>query len=233
MPDKSVDGTSDSDLLVAARKGHPGAFGELVRRHSGAAFRAAVRYGSGVVDPDDLAAEAFVRVWLVLRQGSGPTGGLRSYLVVLVRNLAMRRWFQEIRGTRAGEMVARRCKYQMVSAAFHTLPAHARELLWALDVDGVTPADRIRRTAVARARAELRGAVLRTMVPDGTEPGCRTTRAVLVACVRGEVSVRRAKLFTAHLDECASCRTVAAGLVETSCELALTGSIARWLPATA
>jgi RNA polymerase sigma factor (sigma-70 family) len=242
-----VDGdASDAVLLDAVRSGDLVAYGVLFRRHAEPLRRAAFSYGTGVVEPHDLVAEAFVRVLLALRRGHGPRDGLRPYLLVTMRNLAAKRCSRENRVERYGdvsqldfvpgaapavgcdEVAVERWKCRTVSSAFGTLPGRWREVLWALEVDGTTPRELAPQLGLSpnavsslavRAREGLRRAYLEAQVPEASKPACKATRHRLAPWLRGDMSPHRAKLVTTHLDECTSCRAVATGLDEVNREL--------------
>lgn len=244
----------DADLLDAVRHGDLDAYGILFRRHATSALRAAFGVGSGLVEPHDLVAEAFVRTLLALRRGSGPRDGLRPYLIVTVRNLAAMRWSRENRVERyadlaqlgvaaritpvggCDEAVETRWRCHVVSTAFRTLPGRWRDVLWALEVDGATPRELAPRLGLSpnavsslalRAREGLRRAYLQAQIPRTSEPRCRVTRERLGPWLRGDLSRPRTRSLTAHLDDCPDCRRVATGLVEAHAELYAT---ATWPP---
>ncbi len=227
-------------------------------------FRVASAHYVGFAPPEDLVAEAFVRLWFILRRGGGPHRRLRPFLVALMRNLAIRRWFHEICGDQNAMVFAltflsdpgvphhrrqdvttehsavRSCKQDAVGSAFRDLSQRDRELLVMLDVDGLTPAavaDRTGRSAnvvaslAGRARTRLLDAYARAHVTGACEPRCQSTRHLLAACIQGETSLHRAKLFTAHLVGCTPCRAIVGGLIEVDHELAVAGSITRWMGA--
>src|SRR5690606_3901578 len=79
---------SDEELISATREGNTDAYAELWKRHSAAALRAARQFTS-VAAADDLVAEAYLRILVVLQDGRGPTGAFRPYLFVTIRNLAI------------------------------------------------------------------------------------------------------------------------------------------------
>lgn len=254
----SVVALSDSILLDAVRVGRSGAYGELVRRNRKPVFHAAATYYFRFAEPEDLVAEVFVRLWFILRQGGGPRRRLRPYLLALMRVLAMSRWFHETCGddgvlgphARLGtnrrrqrdvtaEYVAVRAgKLDAVRAAFRGLRERDRELLVALDVDGAAPAAVAERMGLSanavsalagRARKRLHDAYVRARDPEVCAARCQSTHHVLSACIHGTASLGRVRLFAAHLVECASCRVVVGGLIGVQHELAVAGSVTRWM----
>src|SRR5919107_528106 len=80
----TIDGPSDAELISAVRGGDVDAYGELFARHVEAARRLARQLVSGP-DVDDLVAEAFAKVFGVLRRGGGPDLAFRAYLLTAVR----------------------------------------------------------------------------------------------------------------------------------------------------
>lgn len=76
----------DPELIAAVRGGDLDAHGELFVRHADAARRLARRLGYAA-DADDLVADAFERVLMVLRRGVGPDVAFRPSLLTSVRRL--------------------------------------------------------------------------------------------------------------------------------------------------
>jgi RNA polymerase sigma factor (sigma-70 family) len=78
----------DQELVAAYRGGDADALGEIYRAHYPGLWRAARRYTNDPHEADDLAQEAFLRVALALRRGSGGVAHLGGYLNTTVRHLA-------------------------------------------------------------------------------------------------------------------------------------------------
>ena len=79
---------ADPDLADMARAGDRDAIAELYRRHFKTTVRSAGRYATHTHSAEDLASEAFTRMLLALRQGSGPTTNIPGYLATAARNVA-------------------------------------------------------------------------------------------------------------------------------------------------
>lgn len=96
---------SDGDLIRRARGGDRGAFAALVERYSARAFTLARRLAPDAAAAEDLAQEAFLRVYQALDRFD-PARPFFPWLVTIVRNLArneLRRRLPEPRGD-AGEL---------------------------------------------------------------------------------------------------------------------------------
>ena len=174
-------GPPDARLIAEFRRGDAGAGDRLFRRHAGALRRLAAEWGGRPADWDDLVAAAFTRVLAVLRAGGGPRENLRPYLVTTVRDLAARRHGL---GVPSGSEADIPGTDDLVGAAFHTLPARWRTVLWSTVAEGRTAAELapvlgVSPTGVAvlaaRARAALRHAYLQArQSPEPVVPGkCR------------------------------------------------------------
>jgi RNA polymerase sigma-70 factor, ECF subfamily len=83
---------SDADLLAAAVRRDAAAFGRLVAKYHGMVFRVVWRITNGNVEAEDIAQEAFLRLWnnpAQLREA----GALKGWLARVAHNLAMD-WFR-------------------------------------------------------------------------------------------------------------------------------------------
>ena len=83
---------SDADLLAAAARRDATAFGKLVAKYHGLVFRVVWRITNGNVESEDIAQEAFLKLWNnpgQLREA----GALKGWLVRVAHNLAMD-WFR-------------------------------------------------------------------------------------------------------------------------------------------
>lgn len=83
---------SDADLLAAAARRDAAAFGKLVAKYHGLVFRVVWRITNGNVESEDIAQEAFLKLWNnpgQLREA----GALKGWLVRVAHNLAMD-WFR-------------------------------------------------------------------------------------------------------------------------------------------
>ncbi|MFI6426239.1 RNA polymerase sigma factor [Promicromonospora sp. NPDC050880] len=78
----------DVELFGRARAGDTLAIDLVWRRHYPYAVKVARRYTRNPADADDLAAEAFVRILSLLREGRGPREHGKTYVARTVRNIA-------------------------------------------------------------------------------------------------------------------------------------------------
>jgi RNA polymerase sigma factor (sigma-70 family) len=78
----------DIELFGRARAGDMFAIDIVWRRHYPYALKVARRYTRNPSDADDLAAEAFVRILTLLREGRGPREHGKTYVARTVRNIA-------------------------------------------------------------------------------------------------------------------------------------------------
>jgi RNA polymerase sigma-70 factor, ECF subfamily len=82
---------SDEELMSAVAAGDVGAFGEIVARHQTHAYRAAFRYLGSSEDAQDVAQEAFLRLWSAAPRYVS-SASLRTYLFRIVSNLCTDRF---------------------------------------------------------------------------------------------------------------------------------------------
>jgi RNA polymerase sigma-70 factor, ECF subfamily len=85
---------SDADLLAAAARRDAKAFGRLVSRYHGLVYRVVWRMTNGHSDSEDIAQEAFLKLWnnpAQVREASA----LKGWLMRVAHNLAMDRFRQK------------------------------------------------------------------------------------------------------------------------------------------
>jgi RNA polymerase sigma factor (sigma-70 family) len=223
---------SDAELLAQARQGDEAAFTELYVRHHAAAKRVASAYPRAG-DPEDLVNGAFERVLGALRRGAGPDEAFRAYLFVTLRRFAadqINRSHDEPvdevpEPVRAEELtpeldVADR---QLVVSAYESLPERWQAVLWQTAVEGHQPRELagvlgMSANAAAalayRAREKLRQAYLQAHLQTAPRPQCEPHRSRLGAYVRDGLSRRDKGATDSHLDDCESCRSLVAELVD-------------------
>jgi len=237
----------EKTLLQRSRAGDCDAYAELFRRYRLVAGRIAARTSS-TLDPQDVTAEAFARVWSALRRGGGPERAFKPYLAAAVRNVALnwRRGVQELPtephllgeaadatdGT--GVAIA---EAQLVTAAFATLPERWRHALWVTEVEGRSMAELATEigtssnTASAlcvRARDGLKLAWLQAHVerrPHSAD--CKWMLDHMASYTRGRLPQAQLERAEAHLAECGTCEAtrrriafIGAGLKRRSCSAA-------------
>jgi len=220
---------SDTALVAAAREGDDAAFAELWRRHAAAGRTVARSFSTE--DPDDVVAEAYLRILNAVRDGKGPTAGFRPYLFTTIRNVAGA-WGQRRRehpiedaesipdpsSTEAASMEA--LDRSLTVRAFRSLPERWQEVLWYTEVEQMTAAavapllglSANSTAALAyRAREGLRQAWIQAHIaasPEGSEHRWTTER--VGAYSRGGLGKRDTARIERHLAECAKCSIVAA-----------------------
>lgn len=221
------DDPPDARLIAEFRQGDAGAGDRLFRRHAGPLRQVAAGWSGQASERDDLVAEAFTCVFAILRAGGGPREHLRPYLVVTMRNLAVR-WRRD-RGRvephavvpgvgeteGADDPVLRRSTDELVRSAFDTLPPRWRTVLWSTIAEGHTAAELAPVFGVspngvaalaARAREGLRQAYLQAQeLPATGERSCREARRHLGAWLRNDLPEHRAEAVAAHVAVCVTC----------------------------
>lgn len=232
----TADPRTDATLLQLVRAGDDAAFGELFARHAAAVRGYALRCCADVADAEDLAAEAFCRVFQAVRRGAGPDGDPRAYLFTVVRRLAAERSLRgrdvpvpddELRqrvDDRSQPAPVSRVDLQLIARAFRTLPRRWRAVLWRIEVEGEPPAAAaadfgLSANATAalarRARQGLRAAYLQAHLgPTVGGTGCRPVVPKLGAYTAGQVSDAEADRIRSHLAGCPDCATRHAELAD-------------------
>jgi RNA polymerase sigma factor (sigma-70 family) len=231
---------SDSALIERTRRGDRAAYGELWQRHAASARTVARSYSS--LDPDDLVAESFTKIYDAILSGGGPTAAFRPYLFTTLRNTASS-WGRDRRETNLETLESVEDPETSESAtldsldrsttaqAFRSLPTRWQEVLWYSEVEGMHPqriAPLVGMSANAtaalayRAREGLRQAWIQAHLRNAAdEPECRWTIDRLGSYARGRLRTRDTAKLEAHLDDCARCTIVAAEAREVGSRLAL------------
>lgn len=230
-----ADVVSDPELITQVRGGDRSAFGELYRRHSGAATTLARQFARSPAEADDLVSEAFARVLDQLLTGHGPDTAFRAYLFTSLRNTAYDRTRKDRRLQFTDDMtghdqavagddpVVAQVENGLVAAAFARLPERWQAVLWHTQVEGESPAAVGALLGMApgavsslafRAREGLREAYLQAHLADTAGESCRTTVERLGAWTRNGLSRREKTQVDAHLAGCERCRALGAELQE-------------------
>jgi RNA polymerase sigma-70 factor (ECF subfamily) len=81
---------TDEELVLLARQGDPDAFDQLVVRHQGAVYRAALAALRVPQDAEEVAQDAFVRAWSHLGRFRGDSS-FKTWLLTIAWNQAMSR----------------------------------------------------------------------------------------------------------------------------------------------
>ena len=259
IPDDGLTLLPDDVLLDLVRGGSADAYGVLFERYRHPAYRLAT-YFSNAVDAKDIVAETFADVLHQLRRGQGPHTSFRSYLFTSVRREAGKRAKLHKRVRVTDDMAtidkpvpfggggADTFERELVRAAFASLPARWRTVLWQLDVDGRKPHELashlgLKPNAVSalayRAREGLRKAYLEQHVltkGKSWATACGEVRRRLVAFVRGSATTSDVIMIDPHLETCVSCMDVYLELEEVNTHLGAVSSalaIGFAAPATA
>jgi len=179
----------DADLIAQVRAGSESAYSVLWERHYPAAVSAA-RAVTSSHDPEDLAQEAFTRIYQSLRNGSGPSEAFRPYLYTTIRNVSIS-WSGKATPTvdiasQEHELVTHEDIASLTedraftARAFKSLPPDWRTVLWYTEVEGMTPAEvspllgispRAVSALAFRAREGLRSSWLQAHISSGSVVG--------------------------------------------------------------
>ncbi len=238
-PDDSVETPA---LLERSREGDADAFAELYRRYHRLALHAASRVTTDV-DPSDVAAEAFARIWSALIAGAGPRREFAAYLVKTARHfalLALRRRNRESHVDHRDDLVLRtdapgarapaagfadaHAEHDLVAQAIMSLPERWRWVLWMVEVEGYSTAEIADMIGMShngvsallvRARKGLRSAWLQAHVDR--HPGgkrCWWTLERLGSYVGGTLRAPARRTLERHVGTCDAGRSEAARLEE-------------------
>ncbi|WP_370973863.1 sigma-70 family RNA polymerase sigma factor [Amycolatopsis sp. cg9] len=155
------DEPDDAALIAAVRDGQHAAYGVLFRRHRPAAYNLANQLTNRAIDPDDLVAEAFAKVFAIMRAGGGPHATFRAYLLTSLRHVAYDRtrrarkveFTEDVEtfaiDTNNPELIAEpfqdtavaQLERGLVARAFARLSERWQEVLWRLEVEEMTPVE--------------------------------------------------------------------------------------------
>jgi RNA polymerase sigma factor (sigma-70 family) len=227
--ESSTGGTpSDAELILQVRSGDREAFGVLYERHADAACALARQYVSPP-DADDVVADAFSKLFEMLRRGAGPDAGFRPYLYTVVRHRAfdVSRGAARTRPTTDDEIesVLGRVASEedpalagfersVVSKAYFDLPERWREVLWYVLVDDLKPAQVAPVLGLSpngvsallyRAKEALRAGYLQQHLTHAPSDTCRTVNPLLGGYVRESLSKRETAKIDEHLATCGTC----------------------------
>ena len=223
----------DAELISAAREGDAAAFGLLYERHAGATWAVARQYTNSAADAEDVVAEAFTKVFAILKGGGGPDVAFRAYIFTTARRLGLQRVQAGNRTQPTDDVQVLEAALEpessteapaladfergVVGRAYSTLPERWQAVLWYTEVESLSPAKigpllGLSANGVAalayRAREGLRQAYLQQHLQDPLDSGCRTIAGKLGAYVRGGLATRETAHVDQHLEGCGECRAL-------------------------
>ncbi|WOQ16068.1 sigma-70 family RNA polymerase sigma factor [Raineyella sp. W15-4] len=248
--DEHDEDAGEQKLIRLARHGDERAFEALFRSHHAGALRYAAHISS-TLDPEDLVAEAFARVWSAFRGGGGPEQVFGPYLRTTIRNVATTAAtrnredpLEEDRleyGIRRNAQVAddgfsgAMAEHEVVATAFNALPARWRSVLWMIDVEGRPTSDVAKDLGMSangtaaltkRARNGLSRAWLQAHVDRRSEaPDCQWALDRIGGFVRRALSSPQEARVRTHLDQCRECAGAAHRLAHLATSLRIAALI--------
>ncbi|WP_158847891.1 sigma-70 family RNA polymerase sigma factor [Saccharothrix deserti] len=231
---------SDAELIEAVRGGAIQAYGLLFERHVRAARNLARHLSRSSAEAEDLVSDAFAKVLDTLRAGGGPDSAFRAYLLTALRHTAYDKTRKDKRLKLADDVEAvsgvekvttvpfhdpavATLERSLASRAFASLPERWQTVLWQTEIEGQSAAELAPllgltangASALAyRAREGLKTAYLQAHLANNPTDRCRATVAKLGAWTRGGLTRRETAHVEVHLDECVSCRALAAELAD-------------------
>ncbi|MFD0199578.1 MULTISPECIES: sigma-70 family RNA polymerase sigma factor [Saccharothrix] len=233
-----VQGPSDAELIDSVRAGNIDAYGQLYERHVTAAYNLARQLARSSAESDDLVSDAFAKVLDTLRAGRGPDSAFRAYLLTALRHTAYDKTRRDRKLELADDVAevapeatsvpfsdtaVAGLERSMAAKAFARLPERWQTVLWHTEIEGQSPAEvapllGLTANGVSalayRAREGLKQAYLQVHLAETQAERCRATVDRLGAWTRGGLSKRETTQVEAHLDECTSCRALAAELAD-------------------
>jgi len=175
-------GMTDRELVERARAGNMAAFGELVERHRGAVYRAALAVLQNGADAEDVAQEALVLAYRKIGQFRAEAS-IRTWMVTIAWRLAISRRRSlvqrlkrmiSIDGSEAGGVRSREPSAEMRASDGERL-AHARR-------------------EIAKLPAKLRDALLLTAAGDLTQDEIAAALEIPGPTFRGRLMEARRRL---------------------------------------
>jgi RNA polymerase sigma-70 factor (ECF subfamily) len=173
--------TPDADLVDQVRAGNQAAFGELVERHQGAVYRAALAVLGNTADAEDIAQEALVLAYKRFDQFRGDAS-VRTWMVSIAWRLSLSRrrrmWWR----------VGRRAESEAVLADERSLALAPDARIAAAEFSA-----KLKRE-IGALPPKLRDALLLTAAGDLTQEEIAEALNVPAATFRGRVRDARLRL---------------------------------------
>lgn len=201
------------------------AFAELYVRHRESVTAQAYTMTRDWGRAEDLTAETFARVLRALSGGLGPQESVLGYILVALRGEASRAAelaaesvpvapetiaeFLEV----SPDFVAKLSERDQIVRAFVALPGETRQILWAVDIEGLSSSDAAEqlgttagalRVSLYRARKRLATSYLQQYV-EVSDPTCLPFARRLASLARQSLGTRDSAEVSAHLAGCAAC----------------------------
>jgi RNA polymerase sigma-70 factor (ECF subfamily) len=177
----SIECVTDGELVEQVRSGNSAAFGELVERHQGAVYRAALAALGTTADAEDVAQEALVLAYRRLGQFRGDAS-VKTWMVSIAWRLSLSRRRRIVWKLR--RMMGSGAELDAVQAS--TLSPEAR-------MQKVELMASIRRH-IRQLPPKLRDALLLTAAGDLTQEEIASTLQIPSATFRGRVRDARLRL---------------------------------------
>lgn len=219
---------ADLVLVERARTGDAAAFRELWARHHGAVTAATRSFTA--FDAEDIAQEAFTKVFAQIQAGGGPDTAFRAYLAQTARNIAIDMARREGRASSTSldedDLPAVDDHSEQVltgtalARAYESLPQRWREVLWYRDVEDlpvkecalfVGLSENSTTALIKRAREGLKQAWIAAQLDTVTSltADCAWVVDRLPRYTRGRATPADSRRVAEHLTGCAECSRLA------------------------
>lgn len=177
----SITRVTDGELVEQVRAGNTAAFGELVERHRGAVFRAALAALGNEAEAEDIAQDALVLAYRRIEQFRGDAG-VRTWMVSIAWRLSLSRrrrmWWK----------VNRRVVQESEIHVLHDVTPSAEARLQSAQFIKAVQQE------IRRLTPKLRDALLLTAAGDLTQDEIAVALKIPAATFRGRVRDARLKL---------------------------------------
>jgi len=182
-----IDGESDEELMARAATGDHAAFRRVMARHMGRAMRVAETVVRSSAEADDIAQEAFIRIWRNAASFDPAVARFTTWMHRIVVNLAIDRKraanghvelpedIHDGKASALDEMIGAE-REAVVSTALAELPERQRAAIALFHFEGLSGRDSAHamnlsesafESLLTRARSALKQRVLTTMDTDG------------------------------------------------------------------
>lgn len=205
----------------------------LHRSHRAYLLAVARRAGARGQDCEDAVQFAFMQVLVLMRDGRGPSSNVRGYLAVCVKNYVRSGGRhreipyglepEDVASDRAlpEAVVVGREERDLALLAYSRLPASAREVLFAADVEGAPGSEVAERLGLSesgyyarlsKARDDLRSQFLAVNIVrkhEVADDAAHPSGVDIARWARGSASARLSASVERHLETCPTCGRVA------------------------